>query len=475
MSRRTKLATGLVLLLALVIVAVPVQEALALIMGGEGNRPLQDPGWPKGAAAIFNNTHRIAYWEGPPFGGGQWHAECRGDTKALHDVLAAFSDLEVKSKRVVLHDGVGHSFWLNPNNEPGKRDAAKIDWIFMIWQPDHWQRLRNLPADLNPTNPKDAADGPPSQIDVYTGGNIRWADVIVPKGLKIVDDRLEAHGFTLADGVVLQGKVTDLETSKPVTAKVRLERVEPQKKGGYRYPTVAVTTTDAQGDWVMKKTAEGWYRLVVQADNYVPRLVGFAKFDDQPRWLVYDCGLARAGPVSGRVLDDAGQPLMNVDVRIGDVTTLSGDRYQSPSEAPLKTDADGRFRATDVPVGKASIWVSKPGYVRPGLGLKITTPKSDVELTMTKASRIVVTVDFTGKNRPAGYIVNLQPEGGDRIGTFGGSGNINAKNQMIFENVPPGRYVVRGQPNPSTGNQVTEPVTIDLMGGQSAEVTLKAR
>src|SRR5262245_45702115 len=70
--------------------------AFALIMGGEGNRPVADPGWPKGAAVIFNVKARIAYWEGPPYGGGQWHAECRGDAKALSEVLADFAKLDVK-------------------------------------------------------------------------------------------------------------------------------------------------------------------------------------------------------------------------------------------------------------------------------------------------------------------------------------------------------------------------------------------
>src|SRR6516164_9168394 len=122
MTARTRLKMSFGLLFALIIVAVNSSEALALIMGGEGNKPLRDPGWPTGAAAIFNVPARIAWWEGPPFGGGQWHAECRGDAKALTAVLADFARLDVKAKRIVLHDGVGSSFWLNPNNEPAKRD-----------------------------------------------------------------------------------------------------------------------------------------------------------------------------------------------------------------------------------------------------------------------------------------------------------------------------------------------------------------
>src|SRR6476620_11825016 len=113
-------------------------EAFALITGGEGNAPLTDPGWPRGAAAIFNHAGRIAWWEGPPFGGGQWHAECRGDAKALNAVLADFANVDAKAKRIVVHDGVGYSFWLAPNREPVKLSAAKIDWMFMVWEPTNW-------------------------------------------------------------------------------------------------------------------------------------------------------------------------------------------------------------------------------------------------------------------------------------------------------------------------------------------------
>ena len=477
MASHSRLGSGLVLLLAAAIVAIPLQQALALIIGGVGNSPLRDPGWPEGAAVIFNTPARVAYWEGPPFGGGQWHAECRGDAKAFNAVLADFAKLDVKSKRLVIHDGPGKSFWLNTNDEPAKRAQAKMDWSFMVWQPDNWKRLRKLPADLNPTNPNDAENGPPSQIDVYTGGNIKWTDVVVPKGITIDDRRLEARGYTLADGIVLEGKVTDLATKKPVSAMMRLELIDPQRdaKGGYRYKNVAGAVSGAGGHWVLKKAPEGWHRVVIEAPGYVPRVAGHAKFDDQPKWQSFDVALARAALVTGRIIDDEGQPLADVEVRIANVAVEGGGRYESPLGYTVKTGKDGRFKAEQVPVGKATIWVHKPGYIRPGLGQPIAMPQHDVELKMTKSASLEVTIDFGDKVRPQGYIVHIAPEGGEKIGSYGGSGNINAKNQMTFDNVPPGRYVFSGQPNPGSANQKTDPVTIELKGGQSAKVTLKAK
>jgi hypothetical protein len=455
-----------------ILAAVAPSEALAMIIGGEGNTPLKDPGWPAGAAVIVNHKGRVAWWEGPPFGGGQWHAECRGDAQALNAVLADFAKVDTKIKRVVVHDGVGYSFWLAPNREPDKLKAAKIDWVAMVWQPDRWEHLHQLPADLNPTDSADAS--PPAQIDVYTA-NIPWAAVTVPEGIEVIDNRLVAHGFTADDGVVLEGKVIDLSTKQPVAATVKLQRVEPQQQGGYRYPNVAETKADARGHWVLKHAPAAWVRIVVEADGFVPRVVGYAQFDDQPRWQSYDSGLARPAAVTGRVTDDAGKPLEGVDVRFDNVQPESGGRYESPTGYTFKTDAAGRFRADMVPKGMASIWLHKPGYVRPGLGPSITTPKADIELTMGKAASLRVTVDFTGKDRPDGYTVSIAPEGGSVVGSYGGSGNIDAQNRITFEIVPPGRYVLRGRPNPGSDNEETEPVTVELKGGDAAEVTLKAK
>jgi hypothetical protein len=461
--------------LAVAMAGLFVERAFALITGGEGNSPIGDPGWPKGAAAIFNHVGRIAWWEGPPFGGGSWHSECRGDANALNAVLTGFAKLDVKRKRVVVHDGVGHSFWLNPNREPAKQEAAKIDWDFMVWQRRVWEQLRNLPADFNPTDARDAESGPPAQVDVFTGGNIRWANVTVPKGIEVVDQRLEAHGFTIADGVVLEGTVFDLATHMPVASRMRLQRIEPQKTGGYRYPVAAETVADALGHWILKKAPSGGYRVVIEAPGYVPRVVGYPQFDDQPKWQSYECALARSASVSGRITDQAGKPLADVDVQFMHVVTDDGGRYESSDEYTCKTDADGRFRTNKLPAGSATVWPRKPTYCRPGLGQPIKVPASDIELSMMKSAHIVVTVDFAGAKRPDGYIVEMKPEGGSAVGKWSGSGNIDAGNQIMFRDVTPGRYVILGHPNPSSADQRSKPINMELKPGQASRITLSAK
>jgi hypothetical protein len=141
----------------------------------------------------------------------------------------------------------------------------------------------------------------------------------------------------------------------------------------------------------------------------------------------------------------------------------------------MLTDADGNFHSDAVPIGTASVWVHKPGYVRPGLGPKIQTPDENIELTMVAAGKVQVVIDFTATIRPDGYIVEMAPEEGAAVGKWSGSGNIDASGAISFENVPPGRYVLKGRPNPGNATQETEPTTVDLVGGKTTEVVLKAK
>jgi hypothetical protein len=465
---RRAIPTAAILLFLAMQVMLPARPAAALITGGEGNATLHDPGWPSGAAAIFNAEARAAWWAGPPFGGGEWHAECRGDAKAFNAVLADFAKLDVKNKRLVVHDGIAQSLWINPNRAPAKRDAAKIDWTFTVWQAGTWQRMHAKQA-------RDAAKGPPSQIDVYTGGNIRWADVVVPKDVTVVDERLEAHGFTAADGIVLEGKAVDLATGKPIAARMQLQRNEPQPNGGYRRKVVAEAATDKLGHWVLKNAPAGSAQVVILANGYVPRVAGYTQGDDRPHWQSFDCKLSRPGPISGKVVDADGKPLAGVRVNLMDVLTAGDGIYSSPDEYSASTNGEGRFQLDQVPLGSASVWVYKSGYCRPGLGLKVTTPAKDVALTMIESARVRVVVAFPDGIRPEGYIVEMQPEGGSKVGTWSGSGNIDKKNEITFTDIPPGRYVLHGHPNPSNGKQESQSVTVELQGGQAAGAVLTAK
>ena len=58
----------------------------------------------------------------------------------------------------------------------------------------------------------------------------------VPEGIEVIDQRLVAHGFTAEDGVVLEGKVTDLATRQPIAATVQA------RSGSSRRRRAAIST-----------------------------------------------------------------------------------------------------------------------------------------------------------------------------------------------------------------------------------------
>ena len=457
----------------IIVTGICSNPAWGLITGGEGNDPVADPGWPKGAAGVFNTQSRIAYWEGPPFGGGQFHAECRGDLEAFQTVLDDFANIDTPFKRVVLHDGIGRSFWLNPNGDQDKVEKAKIDWLFMVWKPESRKRQRQLPVGMSSIGKRDPVVL--AQLDVYTGGSIAWGKVKIPEGLDVIDRRLEPHGFTLEDGVVLEGKVVDSDTRVPLSATLELQKIEPQKEGGYQYTKLVEATTDAEGRWVIKKAPQEWCRLLLTAEGYAPRVIGYAKHDDQPQWSEHNSELAKPGTVSGRVIDPQGRPLAEANVRIDNVDVKNVGNYESPDNSTVKTDADGRFSLNSIPISTATVVVYRDGYARPGLGLKIDVPATDLKLEMQPAAKLKVTVDFSAAKRVGNYLINIEPEGGEKIGSWGGTANIDADHQYTFENVPEGKYILYGRPNPGGTDQQTERKTVELKGGETTEVTLKAK
>jgi hypothetical protein len=476
-QRSRRFRSAAVSLMALAMTVGSGKQAYALIVGRTGNAPIHDPGWPQGAAKIFNCRERVAWWEGRPFGGGEWHAECRGNAQAINGVLDDFAKLEVKNKRVRVHDGAGVSVWLDANGEAAKRAGAEIDWTFIVWQRGNWERLRKFPVELRPLDLDDGDKGPPAEIDLYVGGRIHWSDVVVPHGLEVVDERSGAHGFTAMDGIVVEGHVFDLATKQPIAARLQLERLDSQPKGDRRGNVVG-TAADPKGQWVLKNVPAGWYRVVADKAGYVSCVVAHARLGGEPQWHGYDGGLARAASLSGRVTDEAGSPVSDVTVRLGNVVPQgSTGGYRVPNETLCKTDKEGRFQSDHAPAGSARIELRKAGYVLRGLGPQVLIPAKNVLIKMERSAQVRVVVAFRGNPRSSGYLVEIAAEGGPRIGKWGASASVDEQDQAVFANIPPGRYLIQGHPNPfsTSRDKRAAPITVELAGGQSAEVTLSAR
>src|SRR5687767_2173946 len=92
-------------LLSAALVVALVTCARALILTGHGNDPVSDRGWPTGALPVANLKTRIAWTEGPPFGGGQWTFYYRGGTAQLQEAITHFARIDAPELDLFLHSG----------------------------------------------------------------------------------------------------------------------------------------------------------------------------------------------------------------------------------------------------------------------------------------------------------------------------------------------------------------------------------
>lgn len=466
-------------LVACIFAATP---AHAVIFGGTDNRAMDTTGWQEGTAAVFNVPGRIAYWEGPPFGGGQYHSECRGGAEAFNAVLEDFAKIQAATKRLVVHDGIGQSVWLNINRTPEKEEQARMDWAFTTWRLENYRNIQKMPADFRPPDVSPNMEEPVPQIDVYVGGQINWDDVNVPDGITVDDQRLSAHGFSPEDGRVFEGVIRNGKTDTTMQAVVELRQPPTDRNANKEdWAIVKAVETDASGHWVIRNAPSGRLMILATADGFASRIVGYESVTSELGWSRHDSELSKASSVSGRVVDTMGQPLAGAMVHIGSTTDIDGEKYSTPVPSRHEVDAEGRFAVEGVPAGWVSLWPFKEGYTQVEQRTEVLTPAKDLKLEMALAGSVEVEVDFSAyetrkEKRPSGYLVEIAvtPETKQER-PWGGSANINDDGEWTFRNVPPGKYILFGRPNPGGRNDETERVTIEVEPGKTSFVTLDAK
>jgi hypothetical protein len=88
--------------------------------------------------ALANLQSRLGWWEGPPFGGGEWTFCYRGDTASFSQALAAFAAIRAPALDLVIQDGPETNGIL----------GQQTDWAFTVWIPASWNHLFNNPKSV---------------------------------------------------------------------------------------------------------------------------------------------------------------------------------------------------------------------------------------------------------------------------------------------------------------------------------------
>lgn len=434
------LPRSLPLFLLLLLFVVP-EPSHALITGDVGNRPVHDRAWPEGTLQLANLKIRLGWWEGPPFGGGEYHFLYRGDTKAFADSLDKFSKINTPEKVLVIHEGAQSSFWLR-----NEKDAS-VNWELTVWSPQNWHQLYNDPTSyFSADRPHFRQPVAPPKLDVYLTGSIDWSKITVPPGITIIDRRLSSVGLDASEGAVVQGQVFDMQTSKPIVdAELILEPRQDKTTGTLTRKTIR---SNQRGEFDLRKIPPATYQLLVQAEGYASRQLGHEAIGKQTLLTYKNIQLVKATSIAGRLLDNSGISIANAKVRMRNPMAIDGRGYSMPVLPTTTTDENGEFSFDAVPTGFTQFFCSAEGYHFSDLFSVHKVPGVSPELKMSAAGSIQVKVlDQDGLPLIGDHIISIEPEG-DPIGKWGGSAKVDTKaGKNIFQRVPPGKYKVEAHPN----------------------------
>ncbi len=451
-------------LIAMAVALLLATPSHALITGGK-DEDVQVSNLPQGAIELANSDSRIAWWEGPPFGGGQYHFEYVGETPELQKSVDLFAKVDSKRKQIVIRQGRKDSFWLSIGNTGTKRH---IDWQFMVWVPGNWNHLRGARAGLLP--PGQEGESPLTQLTVFASERVDWASIKVPEGLTVIDERLEANGLSAEDGAALRVKILDAARQPIVGARIHLGKDDATKEA----------VCDSQGSATITNISAGNHRITVAAEGYATKDLYYHSFDTFT-YRELSTELAEAAAITVQVVDHNGQPLKDIDVMISNCVDSRGDHYRIGGEQNFRTDSAGEFRTDDVPVGKIRFACRTAGYYYNSVLNEHVTGEEVIQLSFLPTGDVKVAVASpNGLPVTSRYNVEIHEKGtdpikGGKVGSWGGSANIGSDGTYTFKNVPPGEYEVTGKPNPGRTSDRTKPVAVTVKGNDDHQINLTAR
>jgi hypothetical protein len=160
----------------------------------------------------------------------------------------------------------------------------------------------------------------------------------------------------------LRGRVYAGDTGQPLRkAQVRIFSTNPGAGGGIVSPENRLAMTDGSGRFEFDHVRAGRYTVTVQKAGYVNLSFGQQRQNDAAKPIdvldgltieKIDISLPRGGVITGRILDEFGDPV--ADVQVGAVRNLytGGSRRLVPAGRMGTTNDIGEFRLAALPPGE---------------------------------------------------------------------------------------------------------------------------
>jgi hypothetical protein len=301
----------------------------------------------------------------------------------------------------------------------------------------------------------------------------------------------------------IRGRVMAADTGAPIR-KAQVRATSPENREN------RLTTTDAQGAYEFKDLPAGRYTLIATKGSYVTLQYGQTRplepgkplqiLDAQLMEKV-DFALPRGSVITGRIVDEFGEPTADVMVAPMRYQFLQGRRRLMPVGRPAMTNDIGEFRlfglapgqyylsatlramgmmmdtASDDRSGYAPTYY--PGTPNVAEAQRITVPLGgavndmNMALVQTRTARISGTaLDASGKPLSGGFLMVMQ-RNGPMVMSSGGT-QVRPDGTFTVSNVAPGDYTLMAQMPGMPGENDSATALVSVNGDDVTGVQLMA-
>jgi hypothetical protein len=279
---------------------------------------------------------------------------------------------------------------------------------------------------------------------------------------------------------ILRGHVTAADTGQPLRkAQVRIFAPPTENR---------MVTTDVDGAYEFKEVRAGRYTITASKGSYVGLTYGQERPLEAGKPLEIlehqtverlDFALPRGSVITGRIVDEFGEPMPEVQVAPMRYQFMQGRRQLMPTGRFGQTNDLGEFRIFGLPPGQyyvSATWRSQnfgplnnadrtayaplyfPGTVDVAQAKRITVDVGQqidgmvMALVPVKATKITGTATDSQGKPMTGFLQVMQSNGS--FGGFVQGAQIRPDGTFTINGIPPGEYTLRAQPNGPMGPDV---------------------